>query len=252
MFKLELPKTIRILIALYYHLGIWSDQSTYRERSRRYFLFIFALAYLSAVALRAKVTSDPDERIFLVVVSVQFAVQGYRFWLILWRKNEILSVLHQFGTRYTDEQSEFYKTRNLLVLDEFGTHFGTLFLLQVGTGSVCICGAVYTLAFSSHEDLIIDAINCIVLLYSLFDIFMVMYLANEIKLSSDDLSRCLYNSNWIEQTQSCKRCVIILGERFKQPQELVVGKIYPLNLLTFTSIINGAYSMFNILQNLRE
>ncbi len=74
------------------------------------------------------------------------------------------------------------------------------------------------------------------LAYSIFDIFMVMYLGNEIKLSSDELSYCVYESNWIEQTISCKKCVIILMERLKRPQELIVGKIYPLNLLTFTSV----------------
>ncbi len=65
---------------------------------------------------------------------------------------------------------------------------------------------------------------------------MVMYLGNEIKLSSDELSHCVYESNWIEQTESCKKCIIILTERLKQPQELIIGKLYPLNLVTFTSV----------------
>lgn len=55
-------------------------------------------------------------------------------------------------------------------------------------------------------------------------------------LSSDQLTRCVYESQWIEQTQSLKKCMIILTERFKRPQELIVGKIYRLNLLTFTSV----------------
>ncbi len=141
------------------------------------------------------------------------------------------------------------------VLGEFASYFGNLFLLQTATGSICICGSVYTLAFvnidltiliissshkytlqSSHDNLIQDGLYCMTLAYSIFDIFMVMYLGNEIQLSSDELSYCLYESNWIEQTQSCKKCITILMERLKRPQELIVGKLYPLNLLTFTSV----------------
>ncbi len=130
-----------------------------------------------------------------------------------------------------------------------------MFFLQIATGSVCICGSVYTLAFviieftiliisfillsyfqSSHEDLIQDGIFCLILVYCIFDIFVVMYLGNEIMLSSDELTHCLYASNWIDQTESCKKCVIILMERLKRPQELIVGKIYPINLLMFNTV----------------
>lgn len=65
---------------------------------------------------------------------------------------------------------------------------------------------------------------------------MVIYLGNEIKLASGNLSHCLFESNWTKQTHSCKKCITILKERLKRPQELIVGKLYPLNLLTFTSV----------------
>ncbi len=74
------------------------------------------------------------------------------------------------------------------------------------------------------------------LAYSIFDIFMVMYLGNEMMLSSDALSQCVYESNWIDQTESCKKCIIILTERLKRPQQIIVSKLYPLSLLTFTSV----------------
>ncbi|XP_037037125.1 odorant receptor 94a-like [Bradysia coprophila] len=138
------------------------------------------------------------------------------------------------------------------VFGEFESFFGNSLFLQVATGSACICGGLYALAFSSHDDLVQDLYFLAFLMYSIFDIFMVLYLGNEIKLASDELSTCLYESDWIEQTESYKKSIIILTERLKQPQQLVVGIIYPLNLETFTSIVNGAYTMFNILQSLRN
>lgn len=65
---------------------------------------------------------------------------------------------------------------------------------------------------------------------------MVMYLGNEIKVSSNRLSYCLFESTWIVQTRDCKKYMIIMTEVLKKPQELIAGKLYPLNMRTFTSV----------------
>lgn len=95
---------------------------------------------------------------------------------------------------------------------------------------------MFFLSQSTHENLVQDGISCVIIGYNFFDIFVLLYLGNEITLSTDALSYCLYASNWMEQTQSCKRSIFIVMERLKQPQELIVGKLYPLNLETFTSV----------------
>ncbi len=73
-------------------------------------------------------------------------------------------------------------------------------------------------------------------LYNLFDIFMIAYFGNEIELSSARLSYCLFESNWIGQSESFKSCVVVLTELLKRPQRLVIVKVYPLNLVTFTAV----------------
>lgn len=74
------------------------------------------------------------------------------------------------------------------------------------------------------------------IIYNLFDIFAVMYLGNQIELSSDGLSYCWFQSLWTEQTQSCKKNILIMTEALRRPKQVVVGKLYPLNLKTFTSV----------------
>ncbi|XP_037024899.1 odorant receptor 94a-like isoform X2 [Bradysia coprophila] len=138
-----------------------------------------------------------------------------------------------------------------ILLDEFASTFSSLFLLQIFTSSLSICGGVYSLAFSSHDDPIQDGFYSIVEFYCFFDTFALMYLGNEIMVSSDKLSYCLFESNWIEQTQSCKRNILILVEYLQQPQQIIVCKLFPLNLESFSIIVNRAYSMFNLLQNFR-
>lgn len=65
---------------------------------------------------------------------------------------------------------------------------------------------------------------------------MVMYFGNEIKFYYSKLIYCLFESNWIDQLKSIKDDIIILTEVLKQPQELVILKLYPMNLDTFTSV----------------
>ncbi len=73
-------------------------------------------------------------------------------------------------------------------------------------------------------------------MYSLFDTFIVMLLGNKIMESSDRLSYCLFESDWIPQSPESKKCIVIMAEALKQPQEIVICKLYPLNLETFTSV----------------
>lgn len=66
---------------------------------------------------------------------------------------------------------------------------------------------------------------------------MITYLGNEIRLSSGQLSYCLFESkNWFDQPLLTKKRVIIFAELLKKPQVLVISKVYPLTLDTFTSV----------------
>jgi len=85
------------------------------------------------------------------------------------------------------------------------------------------------------ENIVQTEMYVIALLYAIFDIFLIMYLANEVTVASDRVSYCFFESNWIEQSESCKELVLIMGEVLKQPQQLVI-LIYPLNLEMFMRV----------------
>lgn len=90
--------------------------------------------------------------------------------------------------------------------------------------------------FQTNNNLMQSTTFLCAVLYNAFDIFMVMYFGNEIEVSSGQLPYCLFESNWIEQPHLFKKIIIIFGEVVKQPQRLVVFKLYPLNLSTFTTV----------------
>lgn len=79
--------------------------------------------------------------------------------------------------------------------------------------------------------------NCLIFCFNTFDLFAVLYLGNEITAASADLMYCVFESDWVGQSKTVTMDVIILTEKLKKPQELVLLKLYPMNLVTFTSVI---------------
>lgn len=88
----------------------------------------------------------------------------------------------------------------------------------------------------SKDDISHSPMHLMLLVYDLFDILMLTYIANEIKLHSQRLRYCLFECDWVEQSNSCKKLIIIAAEYLKQPHELIIAKLYPLNLETFTAV----------------
>lgn len=109
--------------------------------------------------------------------------------------------------------------------------------------------------------------------YHISELFMITYLGNEILLSSDNINYNFFQSDWIEQPQSTKKSMIVFVEYLKNPHKLVIGKMYPLTLETFTrvgrdiygtlyissfnikfplQILKSAYSLFNILKTTKK
>lgn len=148
-------------------------------------------------------------------------------------------------------------------MERFRSFLAPLFLILITTSGFSICVSIYVLAFvsyakqlttsyllkndfdsfqSSHENLMQSITYILSMMYAVFDIFVIMYLANELKVASDQLPYCLFESNWIEQSESCKKCVVIMGEALKQPHELII-LIYPMNLNTFLSVSDFLFSL---------
>nr|QGW45412.1 odorant receptor 39 [Bradysia odoriphaga] len=135
-------------------------------------------------------------------------------------------------------------------IGRFQSCFSKLFTVQIATSGLTICVSAYILANSSTENVPQILIFAIILIYAIFEILVVMYLANNIHVTSAKLSYCLFESNWIGQPTASIKCIIILGEVIRQPQQLVILKVVPVDLDTFSVIMKGAYNLFNILQNL--
>ncbi|XP_037028149.1 odorant receptor 94a-like [Bradysia coprophila] len=138
------------------------------------------------------------------------------------------------------------------LINEVGAFCSSLFFIQFGTSGLCICGSVYSLAFNISDNLVERIVHAYILLYNISEIFMITHFGNEIMLSSDRLAYSLFESDWINQPQSTQKIMVIFSEHLKRSHQLLVAKLYPLTLATFTGIVRSAYSMFNILKKLKH
>ncbi|XP_037049379.1 odorant receptor 30a-like [Bradysia coprophila] len=138
------------------------------------------------------------------------------------------------------------------VIDEVESFLSKLFLLQFATSCLCICGSIYCLAFVVGVNFVERIVHVYSLFYYTAELFIVTYFGNEIMLSSDCLTYSLFESEWIGQPHSTQTDVIIFGEYLKRSHEILIGKLYPLTLETFTRILNASYSLFNILKTVKR
>lgn len=78
--------------------------------------------------------------------------------------------------------------------------------------------------------------------YFIFEILTITYFGNEIILKSSNLSYCLYESDWIDRSEVYKKIMLTYMEMLKQPERVIIGKIFRLNLDIFMSVsVSVAY-----------
>nr|QAB43928.1 olfactory receptor OR49 [Oedaleus asiaticus] len=64
---------------------------------------------------------------------------------------------------------------------------------------------------------------------------------------SDRLSVSAYSGAWLQGDVRFRRALLLLTSHATQPLTLTVGKTYTLSRHTFLQILNGSYSLFNML-----
>lgn len=69
-----------------------------------------------------------------------------------------------------------------------------------------------------------------------YEISLLMYYGNEITLASEQLMGSVYHSNWMDLSIKYRKIALIFMERLKRPQEMLIGKLFPLNIKSLTSV----------------
>lgn len=87
-------------------------------------------------------------------------------------------------------------------------------------------------------------VNAAFIFVFLFQIFLMCMFGQELMSEFDRLSFQLYSSNWPaiiaatkrNEPKSCHKMLIIFMESLKEDKQIMIGKVFALNLKTFTSV----------------
>lgn len=78
------------------------------------------------------------------------------------------------------------------------------------------------------------------------------YYGSEFEFNISNVTESFYSCNWYEQSKGFKMDLCIILECSLRKYEFIAGGLVPINKTTFVRIMKGAYSLFAVLNNLRQ
>lgn len=86
----------------------------------------------------------------------------------------------------------------------------------------------------------------------MIETFLPCYFGNDVMIASLKLSEGLFHSNWIDIDDKFKTAMKIFIENTKKPLKILAFGIFVVNLSTFTSIFNLAYTFYAVLGSVNK
>ncbi|XP_068626598.1 odorant receptor 46a-like [Battus philenor] len=139
---------------------------------------------------------------------------------------------------------QIYKYCNLIE-DVFSV---TLFFqFCVASCIICVCLFRFTLPATGHYYIFLSTYMFIMVT----QILIPCWFGTRIMEKSCLLSHAIYNCDWIPMPRKFKSSLRRFVERSNRSFSITGGKMFPLSLATFSSIMNTAYSFFTLLKNVQ-
>ena len=86
----------------------------------------------------------------------------------------------------------------------------------------------------------------------LFQVFVWYWHSNEIREESMAISTAVYDSSFLDFSIPMKRKLILIIMRAQRPLEVKVGHWAPMTLEMFQTLLNTAYSYYNIIRTFNK
>jgi len=149
------------------------------------------------------------------------------------------------------------------LIQEMANIFNPIWLMEGLTCSIVLCAISYTLSnvsnanlyyflstyllifsFQSFNDFAVFIKLFVYLILLLFIVFLPCYYGSRITGLSTKLSAQLFHSELHVENRVDRKLIIILMENLKKPIKISIVGVFEVNLETFVTLINFAYSLF--------
>nr|ARO76421.1 odorant receptor 15 [Conogethes punctiferalis] len=127
--------------------------------------------------------------------------------------------------------------------------FSVTLFVQFSMASCIICVCLFRFTLPATADYYVFLATYMFIM--IIQIMVPCWFGTRIMDKSCLLASAIYSTDWTPRSKRFKSSLRILVERLNHPISIVGGKMFPLSLETFTSIMNSAYSFFTLLRHMQ-
>ncbi|KAK9503059.1 hypothetical protein O3M35_011709 [Rhynocoris fuscipes] len=145
--------------------------------------------------------------------------------------------------------------RHHVMLRRFNKDFRKIYFLPLGLGILvitlllCFSGLLFT---DKSVPITVKAAFLMILAVELTYTFIFCWYSQRIQDASCLIDEAIYNSNWLQYSESVKKYILIIKPCSVKSLNLTAAGFLDIELATFLDICKSAYSYFSILQALND
>lgn len=113
-YKLKMSDTFRKMSAIYFIVGLWTTKAK-PNISWKIYVFLLLLSCTLSIAVKACITDDNDEFVFLSMTTFICIVQNYRLYYIIWKQHKIIDLMYTSSASSTDDYESYCKVNWKLI-----------------------------------------------------------------------------------------------------------------------------------------
>ncbi|CAD7086808.1 unnamed protein product [Hermetia illucens] len=204
-------------------------------------LFIFEFS-ASFTYIILHLTADTFMACVLLIIGGQLQSLGYRL------KNLPVEDAPMWRIKFKEYVANYNSI--LRLTREFENIFSGMIFTQTLFSCLFICLSAFALGLANDTETYIRFLSFITSM--LYEVFLVCYAGDSLTGKSEKLFFDLYSSPWPDIPQDCRKMVLILSMRLNNPIVIRFGFIQSLLLQTFTKIVDAAYKLYALLQQVPE
>lgn len=112
------------------------------------------------------------------------------------------------------------------------------------------CVAMVVLLFYATD--LFDRIYYVIYIVAMgIQLFPTCYYGSDFVLQFEELHYAVFSCNWIDQSKSFKRHMMIFTERSLRRTIALAGGMFPIHLDTFFATCKAAYSLFTLIMTMK-
>ncbi|XP_044766729.1 odorant receptor 4-like [Coccinella septempunctata] len=123
--------------------------------------------------------------------------------------------------------------------------------IQMALCILLFCTAMYRLSIVEFDNLDFLPILAFIGTISI-QLFLYCWFGNEVNHKSSKLHWAAYQSDWVGSPMSFQKKLCVFMRKTKEPIQIYALSFFPLNTVTFTSVMRSSWSFFLLLHQINE